>query len=211
MTDVDVLLICSQGPETYSLAAREAWSRGVPVLASRLGALAEAVREGENGYTFRHDDPLELAALLTRIVHQPGLLGELRDGATQTPYVTPRQYAAAFREIYAEVLGAKPPTPTHAGAALEPIGRAPRRLGPPSCASLGPSDRSGHAQAFADIYAQALWRPGGESSAAPKSPARAHTASAHRACSPHLQTWDPPPPRRRMRRLRLDTGNRPSG
>lgn len=172
MTDVDVLLICSQGPETYSLAAREAWSRGVPVLASRLGALAEAVREGENGYTFSHDDPLELAGLLTRIVHQPGLLGELRDGATQTPYVTPTQYAAAFREIHAEVLGARPPTPEHAGATLEPDrsstpAPAPR---PAELRALGTSDGASHAQMFADIYAQELSRRGGESSPAPRSP-----------------------------------------
>jgi hypothetical protein len=176
MADVDVLLICSQSPETYSLAAREAWSRGVPVLASRLGALAEAVREGENGYTFRHDDPCELAALLQRIVAQPGLLVKLRDGATRTPYVTPTQYAAAFREIYAEVLAAKPPTVTPPGATLEPD--RPSTAAPvPGTAELrvlGTNDRSSHAQVFADIYAQDLWRRGGESSSGPGS-RREHT------------------------------------
>ena len=68
LSDVDVLIVPSQCPETFSQAAREAWSRGVPVFASWLGALADAVHDGENGFTFRHDDPRALGALLLRRV-----------------------------------------------------------------------------------------------------------------------------------------------
>ena len=176
MTDVDVLLICSQGPETFSLAAREAWSRGVPVLASRLGALAEAVREGENGYTFSHDEPRALGELLKRIVDQPGLLRELRDGATRTPYVTPPQYAAAFRDIYAEALGAKPATVVSASAVRhdDRSSTAAAAVGIAEHRALRRSDRSSHGEVFAEIYAQDRWRRGGESSSGPGS-RREHT------------------------------------
>ncbi len=119
LSDVDVLLIPSRQAETYSQAAREAWSRGIPVFASRLGALAEVVQDGDNGFTFNHDDPRALGMLLQRVVDEPGLLGELRDGAARTPYTTPPEYAAAFREIYAEALAAKTSS-RRAGARHQP-------------------------------------------------------------------------------------------
>ncbi len=172
LSDVDVLVVPSQGPETYSLAAREAWSRGVPVFASRLGALTEAVREGENGFTFKHDDPRALGVLLKRVVDEPSLLPRLRHGAARTPYVTPSEYAAAFRKIYAEVLGPK--------AAMSAPHRTIRAADWPRAASVGAgaaesryAPRAGrdsrHAEVFADIYARDLWRLGGESSSGPGS------------------------------------------
>jgi glycosyltransferase involved in cell wall biosynthesis/SAM-dependent methyltransferase len=170
LSDVDVLVIPSQFPETYSLAAREAWSRGVPVLASRLGALAEAVREGENGFTFQHDDPRELGRLLERVVHESGLLARLRDGAARTPVVTPPQYAAAFGEIYREVLGVELVSYTHAltGGRSAPLGVARS-----AATTAGTQrwryrrDRSEYSEVFTDIYARDLWRLGGESSSGP--------------------------------------------
>lgn len=170
LSDVDVLLIPSRCPETYSLVAREAWSRGVPVLASRLGALAEAVREGENGFTFGHDDPRELGQLLQRLVDEPGLLNKLRDGAARSPLVTPPQYAAAFAGLYQEALGAVgvSATPADAGERSAPLRSATSaEWTREPHARTHPRDHSGHGEVFADIYARDLWRLGGESRSGP--------------------------------------------
>ena len=43
-------LLLSTVPETFSYALSELWHCGVPVLASRLGALADRVSEAENGF-----------------------------------------------------------------------------------------------------------------------------------------------------------------
>ena len=53
--DVDAVIIPSLVWETYSIVAREAMACGVPVIASRIGALPEAVRDGENGLLFDAD------------------------------------------------------------------------------------------------------------------------------------------------------------
>lgn len=98
--ETDVALIPSQCPETFSFVAREALVCGCPVIVSRLGALAEIVREGENGYTFTHDRPQELASLLVRIHDSEALRRHLRKGARESPFLSLNEHAAALREIY---------------------------------------------------------------------------------------------------------------
>ena len=46
LTDVDAVIVPSLVWETYSIVTHEAIACGVPVIASRLGALPEAVRHG---------------------------------------------------------------------------------------------------------------------------------------------------------------------
>jgi glycosyltransferase involved in cell wall biosynthesis len=162
MSDVDVVLIPSQSPETYSLAAREAWSRGIPVFASRLGALADAVREGDNGFTFPHDDPQALGNLLRRVADEPDLLERLRRGADATPYVTPPEYATAFREVYREVAG----EPDRIGEDSASEIQAVR----PCCAVFQSPcvEDAHHADVFRAIDRDE-WRPGGEYFSDPRS------------------------------------------
>ena len=82
---VDCAITPSQVPETFSITTREALVRGIPVLVSRLGALPEAVSEGENGFTFDHDRPEQLAALLRRLAGDAGLREHLNRGAGRLP------------------------------------------------------------------------------------------------------------------------------
>jgi glycosyltransferase involved in cell wall biosynthesis len=48
--------------ETFGISIAEAYSCGVPVIASRLGALAEIVEDGRTGLLFRPGDPEDLGA-----------------------------------------------------------------------------------------------------------------------------------------------------
>jgi glycosyltransferase involved in cell wall biosynthesis len=86
--DVDALLVPSLVAETYSIAAREAMACGVPVVASRLGALPEAVRHGDNGLLFVPGDASELAALLQRLAEEPGLRQRLAAGVSPRDWIT---------------------------------------------------------------------------------------------------------------------------
>lgn len=66
-------VLASIVPETFSYALSEMWMLGVPVAATRVGAFAERIRHGENGYLFDPD-----ARALTRTVEaidldRPGL------------------------------------------------------------------------------------------------------------------------------------------
>lgn len=84
LADVDVLVVPSIVAETYSIVVREAFACGVPVIASRIGALPAAIREGDNGWLFEAGDAADLALLLQRLSADRGLLiraaAGIRDG-----------------------------------------------------------------------------------------------------------------------------------
>jgi glycosyltransferase involved in cell wall biosynthesis len=104
--DADCVVLASQVPESYSITTREALARGVPVVVARLGALPEAVREGENGYTFDPARPGALAAILQRLAADPALRHRLRRGALDTPRVTVADHAIIIQGIYDEAIEA---------------------------------------------------------------------------------------------------------
>jgi glycosyltransferase involved in cell wall biosynthesis len=66
-TQIDYMVIPSVVPETFSLVAREALIRGVPVIASNIGALPEIIIPGENGYLFTPGDVPSLKAIFRKI------------------------------------------------------------------------------------------------------------------------------------------------
>jgi glycosyltransferase involved in cell wall biosynthesis len=100
LRDVDCLVAPSQWPETFLLVTREAMACGVPVIVSRLGALPDAVHEGENGFAFTHDRPEELAALFKRLAGEPGLLAKVSAGAAATKLLSVAGHADLLRDIY---------------------------------------------------------------------------------------------------------------
>lgn len=80
LASIDVLVVPSIWPETSSLVIQEAFLAGVPVVASRIGAIPELVEDGRNGLLFRAGDVDDLARLLLRFLREPGLLEALRRG-----------------------------------------------------------------------------------------------------------------------------------
>lgn len=70
---VDAVLVPSTWWENAPLVIDEAFAHGRPVLASRLGGMAEAVRDGVDGLLFDAGDPRELAARIVRLLEEPSL------------------------------------------------------------------------------------------------------------------------------------------
>jgi GT2 family glycosyltransferase/glycosyltransferase involved in cell wall biosynthesis len=77
---IDVVVVPSIWPETFSLVIKEAFLAGIPVVASRIGAIPEMVDDGQNGLLFRAGDIEDLSRTLTRFLDEPGLLDTLRAG-----------------------------------------------------------------------------------------------------------------------------------
>jgi glycosyltransferase involved in cell wall biosynthesis len=73
----DVVVVPSLWYENSPLAVLQALARGVPVLASRVGALGELVQDGVNGLLFRMDDPDDLERKLRQLLDNPELLSRL--------------------------------------------------------------------------------------------------------------------------------------
>lgn len=66
---------------TQSAIVPQAFAAGVPVIATRVGGLPEAVADGESGLLVPPDDPAALAGALARFFGEPGLAERLRAGA----------------------------------------------------------------------------------------------------------------------------------
>jgi glycosyltransferase involved in cell wall biosynthesis len=101
---VDVVVVPSVWRETYSIVIREAFACGIPVLASRLGALPEGIREGENGMLFEAGSAFELAHLLRTLDEDRELLTRLRDGIRSTDWISVPARADRMRAILCDVV-----------------------------------------------------------------------------------------------------------
>lgn len=104
LTDVDLVVIPSLVWETYSIVAREAMACDIPVLASRIGALPEAVRDGENGLLFEPASAVGLAATLAKLDGDRSLLERLRTGIRHTDWVSLEERTAQVEEVLQSVL-----------------------------------------------------------------------------------------------------------
>ena len=100
---LDVLVIPSLSPETFSRVAREALAYGVPVIASRVGALTEVVMDGVNGYTFPPGDEEALLRILESLVRNPERLRSL-DLPGPVPLLSVEAHVQALEQIYQELL-----------------------------------------------------------------------------------------------------------
>lgn len=73
LRQTDVVVVPSLWPETYNLVAREALMAGVPVVASNIGALSEAVEHGKSGLLFETGNKQKLATVLQQLINDSKL------------------------------------------------------------------------------------------------------------------------------------------
>lgn len=76
----DLLVVPSIWYENNPLVIQEAFAAGLPVIASKLGSMAEFVTHGTNGLLFEPGNPAALATVLAEIIQQPERLDQLRRG-----------------------------------------------------------------------------------------------------------------------------------
>lgn len=103
---LDVMVNCSVGTETSSLALSEAMSLGIPCVVSRYGGNPELVREGENGLLFPPRDAHALAEALSLLSSDRALYLALSHGAKERYRTALRatQMARAYDHLYARLL-----------------------------------------------------------------------------------------------------------
>jgi len=74
LSGLDALVMGSSWYENSPMVIQEAFQHGLPVLAPRLGGMAEKVRDGVSGWLFEPGDVQDLARILAQIVDQPDQL-----------------------------------------------------------------------------------------------------------------------------------------
>ena len=106
LPDTDLVIVPSLVAESYGLGAREALACGVPVAASRIGALPEGIRHRENGLLFTPGSALELAAILQQVAEDPTLLPQLRAGILPSDWISVSERVAAVEDVMANEVNA---------------------------------------------------------------------------------------------------------
>jgi glycosyltransferase involved in cell wall biosynthesis len=81
VSDADFLIMPSEAYEVFGLAVIEAYACGTPVLAARIGGLAEIVIDGKTGATFESGNSNDLANKANFLRNDREALSRLRRGA----------------------------------------------------------------------------------------------------------------------------------
>lgn len=108
MKDAAFLVVPSEWPEPFGLVAIEAFATGLPVIASRTGALPEIVRHGSTGLLVDPGDPLALANAVRWACRNPAELARMGRAARaeyRARYTPEANYRMLWR-IYEDALRA---------------------------------------------------------------------------------------------------------
>jgi glycosyltransferase involved in cell wall biosynthesis len=99
---LDFVIVPSTWHEPLARSVLEAFAVGIPVIASRRGGSPEIVEDGVNGFLFEPSRPAELAAIIERILDNPGMAALLAEGAARSVAGrTADAVAADFEGLYA--------------------------------------------------------------------------------------------------------------
>lgn len=102
LRQMDCLVVPSLWYENSPLVIQEAYGVGVPVVASRLGALTEKVEDGRVGRLFEAGNVDDLTAVLQSLMDNPGQLAQMAQQISPAPLMT--QHAAHLLSIYEQLL-----------------------------------------------------------------------------------------------------------
>lgn len=103
LEEIDVLVVPSLWYENAPLVIAEAFAAKIPVIASNIGGMAEAVTHEKNGLLFEAGSVNDLADQLRRIIEEPGLLEKLKQGID--PVKTFSQEVDELEKIYQGIIG----------------------------------------------------------------------------------------------------------
>jgi glycosyltransferase involved in cell wall biosynthesis len=102
LAHTDVVAVPSLCQETYSFIVTEAFAAGVPVIASRIGALEERIRDGVDGVLLPPGATGAWRIAVQRLINEPSLLRQL--GANVPPVKTLDEHVDQVEALYAAVL-----------------------------------------------------------------------------------------------------------
>jgi GT2 family glycosyltransferase/glycosyltransferase involved in cell wall biosynthesis len=94
----DCALILPDFAETFSYTLSELRSFGIPVLATCLGALAERITDGEDGFLVA-PDAVAIRAAIEALRNDPTRLARVRDALARLPLRTLADMAADYRDL----------------------------------------------------------------------------------------------------------------
>ena len=98
LADADVAVVPSLWYENSPVVIQEAFAAGVPVIASRIGALSEKVQHGVSGFLFTPGDVAALREVVDSVIEHPSQLEDFR--ARIPAPSTLQEHVALLNELY---------------------------------------------------------------------------------------------------------------
>ena len=109
LPEADILLMPSK-EESFCLAALEAMSCGLPVVATRVGGLRELIEHEASGYLFDPEDSREGVRFIERLSSDPGLYFSVRHSAIRRAGAfEARRNVAQYEKQYRKLLAGRHP------------------------------------------------------------------------------------------------------
>lgn len=102
LNKLDVILIPSLSLETYNFVLREAFFMKRPVIASRIGALAEFIEGNRNGFFFEPGNVTELVEKMQMFIDNPELIVEFQQHMPRVKTI--EENAEEIEDFYKEVI-----------------------------------------------------------------------------------------------------------
>jgi glycosyltransferase involved in cell wall biosynthesis len=109
LAETDVLAVPSIWYENSPVVIQEAFAAGVPVMASRVGAMTEKIDHERDGLLVAPGDVDAWRAALERLLDEEGLLEQLQAGIT--PVLTNQEHVEKIERIYQETIAAPSNSP----------------------------------------------------------------------------------------------------
>jgi len=154
LAGVDVAVLPSMWWDCAPLVAAECLAGRVPLVAPRLGGLAEAVRDGVDGLLVDPIDAGSLAAALDRLAGEPGLLERLQAGIE-----APRAFGDYVDELERRYAGERPGRVARAPDDLAVWWEGERAPALPGARVQRPGSGDPVLPHAADVEVRAAWPP----------------------------------------------------
>jgi glycosyltransferase involved in cell wall biosynthesis len=100
LADVDIVVVPSRVPETFSLTVREAQALGIPTIVARVGALPDAIEEGVTGWSFTVNSPGSLAQVFDRLAADPASVKRARTAVSRLHFTTVDDHVEQVLDVY---------------------------------------------------------------------------------------------------------------
>lgn len=104
LDQIDVLVVPSIWYENSPLVIQEAFLAGIPVIASNIGGMAELVKDGVNGFTFKVGNIDDLAEKMDLVANNPEILNDIKPDRDSIRSI--EDDARSIYEIYKKLAGA---------------------------------------------------------------------------------------------------------
>jgi glycosyltransferase involved in cell wall biosynthesis len=105
LKEMQIMVLPSQFGEGLPMVVLEAMAVGLPVIASKVEGIPEAIRDGQDGLLFTPNNPQELASQIQQLVKNRVLWAEISKSAwqRQRSEFSDRSMAARVASVYDEL------------------------------------------------------------------------------------------------------------